>query len=170
MKYFIYLYHLWLFRGLFCYCYIFFLNWISLTEVHLFIQQTVSNYWPHCEWVRVARSCLTLCDPMDCSLPGSSVHGNLQARILEWVVVPSSRGSSHARDWTQVSHTAGGWFTVWAPREALLTTLGHENKEIISFTSWCCSLRWKEGRKRGRKEKERKKSTFREFMTEIYTV
>ena len=42
----------------------------------------------------VTKSCLTLCDPMDCSLPGSSVHGILQARILEWVVMPSSRGSN----------------------------------------------------------------------------
>ena len=44
--------------------------------------------------VKVAQSCLTLCDPMDCSLPGSSVHGILQARILEWVAIPFSRGSS----------------------------------------------------------------------------
>ena len=42
----------------------------------------------------VVQSCLTLCDPMDCSLSGSSVHGILQARILEWVAVPFSRGSS----------------------------------------------------------------------------
>ena len=42
----------------------------------------------------VSQSCLTLCDPMDCSLPGSSVHGILQARILEWVAIPFSRGSS----------------------------------------------------------------------------
>ena len=47
--------------------------------------------------------CLTLCDPMDCSLPDSSVHGILQARILEWVVVPSSRWSSRPRGWTLVS-------------------------------------------------------------------
>ena len=48
-------------------------------------------------------SCLTLCDPMDCSLPGSSVHGILQATILEWVAMPSSRGSSQPRDGTHVS-------------------------------------------------------------------
>ena len=41
-----------------------------------------------------AQSCLALCNPMDCSLPGSSVHGIFQARILEWVVISSSRGSS----------------------------------------------------------------------------
>ena len=46
------------------------------------------------KWVWVARSCLTLCDDMDCSLPGSSVHGIFQTRIFEWVAMPSSRGSS----------------------------------------------------------------------------
>ena len=52
----------------------------------------------------VAQSCLTLCDPMDYSPPGSSVHGILQARIVEQVAMPSSRGSYHPRDQTQVSH------------------------------------------------------------------
>ena len=66
----------------------------------------------------VAQLCLTLCDPMDCSPPGSSVHGILQARILEWVAMPSSRGSSWPRDGTQVSHIAGGFFTYWATRDA----------------------------------------------------
>ena len=47
--------------------------------------------------VLVIRSCPTLCDPMDCSLPGSSIHGTLLARILEWIVIPFSRGSSQPR-------------------------------------------------------------------------
>ena len=68
--------------------------------------------------VLVAQSCSTLCNPMDCSLPGSAVHGILQARILEWVVVPFSRGSSQSRDQTQVSCFAGRFFTVWDTREA----------------------------------------------------
>ena len=51
------------------------------------------------------------CDPMDCPLPGSSVHRILQARIIEWVAMPSSRGSFQPRDWTQVSFTAGRFFT-----------------------------------------------------------
>ena len=46
----------------------------------------------------VAQLCLTLCDPMDCSLPGSSIHGIFQARILEWVAISFSRGSSQPRD------------------------------------------------------------------------
>ena len=49
----------------------------------------------------IAQSCRTLCNPMDCSLPGSSVHRIFQARILEWVAMPSSRGSSQPRDWTK---------------------------------------------------------------------
>ena len=56
--------------------------------------------------VKVAQSCLTLYDPMD-----YTIHGILQARILEWVAFPFSRGSSQPRDRTQVSHIAGGLFT-----------------------------------------------------------
>ena len=56
--------------------------------------------------VLVTHSCSTLCDPVDCSPPGSSVHGILQARIPEWVAMPSSRGSSQPRDWTYVSHVS----------------------------------------------------------------
>ena len=65
----------------------------------------------------VAQSCLTLCDAVDCSLPGSFVHGILQARILEWVAISFSRGSSRTRDRTQVSHIAGRCFNLWATRE-----------------------------------------------------
>ena len=53
----------------------------------------------------VAQPCPTLCDPMGCSLPGSSVHGIFQARVLEWVAISFSRGSSQPRDRTRVSHT-----------------------------------------------------------------
>ena len=56
--------------------------------------------------------------PMECSLQGSSVHGILQARILEWVAIPFSTGSSHPRGWTWVSCTAGRFFIIWATREA----------------------------------------------------
>ena len=55
-----------------------------------------------------------LCESVDCSLPGSSVHGILQARILEWVAISFSRGSSQPRDRTQVFHIAGRCFTLWA--------------------------------------------------------
>ena len=68
----------------------------------------------------VAQSCQTLCKPMDCNPPGSSVHGILQARRLEWVAISSSRGSSQPRDQIQVSCSAGGFFT----REALYVLNG----------------------------------------------
>ena len=63
----------------------------------------------------VAQSCPALCDPMDCSPSGSSVHGIFQARILQWVAISFSRGSSHPRDRTQVSCTAGVFFTTRPP-------------------------------------------------------
>ena len=95
--------------------------------------------------VKVTQSCLTLCDPMDCT-----VHGILQARILEWVAFPFSRGSSQPRDQTQVSHIAGGFFTIWATREVykmiistkLLTTM---KKKIRSglFIFQQASIKWK---------------------------
>ena len=66
----------------------------------------------------VSCSVVSVCDPMDYSLPGSSVRWILQARILEWVAFPFSRGSSQPRDWTQDSCTAGRFFTIWATREA----------------------------------------------------
>ena len=73
-----------------------------------------------CEKVKVLanQSCRTLCDPMDCSLPGSSVHGIFHARILEWVAISFSRGSSQPRNQTQVSCFAGGFFTRLATRKA----------------------------------------------------
>ena len=67
----------------------------------------------------VTKPCSTLATPWTvCSPPGSSVHGILQARILEWVAISFSRGSSWPRDWTQVSCTAGSFFTDWATKEA----------------------------------------------------
>ena len=57
---------------------------------------------------------------MDCSLPGSSLHGILQARVLDWVAICFSRGSSRPRNWTWVSCIAGRFFTDWAPREAIV--------------------------------------------------
>ena len=80
-----------------------------------------------CPGVLVAQSCPTLCNPMDHSPPGSSVHGILKVRILEWVAIPFSRGSSWPRDQAWVSCLAGRFFTLWATREALtaLVALDH---------------------------------------------
>ena len=68
----------------------------------------------------VTQSCPTLCDPMDGNLPGSSVYGIFQARILEWAAISFSRRSSQPRDRTQASCTADRGFTIWATREALV--------------------------------------------------
>ena len=71
-----------------------------------------------CTCTKSLQSCPTLCDVMDCSPPGSSVHGILQARILEWLAMPFSRGSFQPRDRTWVSCIAGRFFTIWATRQA----------------------------------------------------
>ena len=71
--------------------------------------------------VLVAQFCLILCNPMDCRSSGSSVHGILQPRILQWVAIPFSRGSPQPKDQSQDSCIAGKIFTVWATREALST-------------------------------------------------
>ena len=77
--------------------------------------------------VIVTQPCLTHCDPMDCSLPGSSVHGILQARILEWVAMPSSRGSSQPRDRTQAFHMQAFH---------ILYHLSHQGSPNYSLLSW----------------------------------
>ena len=70
-----------------------------------------------CVCMLVTQLCLTLCNLMDSSPPGS-VHGILQARILEWVATSFSKGSCWPRDWTQPSYIAGRFFTAWTTREA----------------------------------------------------
>ena len=82
----------------------------------------------------VAQSCLTLCDPMDCSLPGFSIHGIFQARVLEWGAIAFSRVFSWPRYRTWVSCTAGRCFTLWATREALKKA---ECQRIDAFELWC---------------------------------
>ena len=72
--------------------------------------------WNEGQKVLVAQSCLTLWHPMDCSLPASSVHRIFQARVLEWVAIPFSRGSSWPRDWTWVSCIASRFLTIWVHR------------------------------------------------------
>ena len=107
---------------------------------------------PSSACVRV-QSCPTLCNPIDCSPPGPSVHGILQARIIEWVAMPSCRGSSQPRDGTSVfciSCVEGGFFTHWATWEAppkslheilyfqVLVALSFPNSPFIdpSLLSW----------------------------------
>ena len=81
--------------------------------------------------MKVAQSCLTLFYPVDCSPPGSSVHGILQAIKMEWVATPFSRGSSQARDRTQISCIAGGFFTV---------LLCHQGSPYITYYIYCIDI------------------------------
>ena len=88
------------------------------------------------KWSEIAQSCLTLCDPMDCKLPGSSIHG-----IFQWVAISFSRGSSQPRDWTQVSWIVGRCFTIWATREVLLFYNSSKKDLVlphINYLTSCC--------------------------------
>ena len=93
----------------------------------------------------VAQSCPTLCDPMECSLLGSSLQGILQARILEWVAISFSRGASQPRDRTQVSHIAGRCFNLWATRVARLYSksfkLGFSSTQTKNFQMYSLGLK-----------------------------
>ena len=80
--------------------------------------------------VLVAQSCPTLCDPTYCDLPGSSVHGILQPRILEWVAISFSRRSSRPRDQNRVSCIVGRHFTVRATREVSRCNLLYIEQKI----------------------------------------
>ena len=89
--------------------------------------------------VLVAQSCLTLCDPIDCSLPGSYVRWITQARILEWADILFSRVCSRSRGWTWVSHICRLiFFIVWATREALSSCKSLLNVSCIF--SVCASI------------------------------
>ena len=94
------------------------------------------------ELSEVTQSCPILCSSMDCSLPGSSVHGTFQARVLEWVAISFSRGSSQPRDRTQVSGIAGRCFTVGATRETLQKETGftfNQRAYHQIFSEWTSS-------------------------------
>ena len=81
-------------------------------------KEKLTLWGPKSSESEVTQSCLTLCIPMDCSPPGSSLHGIFQARVLEWIAISFSKGSSWTRDRTWVSCIAGWCFTSWATRES----------------------------------------------------
>ena len=90
----------------------------------------------------VAQSHLTLCDPMDCRLPGSSIHGIFQAIILELVAMSFSRGSSWLRDWTQVACIIDRHFTIWATREVHGSSCPQLTQRLqLSWDHHCITLR-----------------------------
>ena len=98
----------------------------SIPSLTLQIQSSAGNFLSlgtSCSSSLFAQLCLTLCDPMDCSLPGSSVHGISQARTLEWVAISFSRGSSHPGNKTTPlasPELAGGFFTTPPPVKPLI--------------------------------------------------
>ena len=93
--------------------------------------------------VLVSQPCVTLCDPLDYRL-SLLCHRILQARRLEWVAIPFSRGSSQCRDWTWVSHIAGRFFTVWNTRKAdkKLGNISITQRTERSF--WPYELSWRQ--------------------------
>ena len=115
-------------------------NWVKgVEDLYYFLQLCVNLY----EEVKVlvAQLCPTLCDPVVCSPLSSSVHGILQARILEWVAISFYRASFWPREWTQITCTSGKFFTVWAIREAPRTL---ESIAIPFFrgSSWPSDWTW----------------------------
>ena len=96
-------------------------------KAHLFKLSLIGYSVGICIGGGVAQSCPTLCDPMDCSLPGASIHGIFQAIVLEWIAISFSRGSSRPRDRTQVSHIIDRRFTVWATREVCIGSSSQKN-------------------------------------------
>ena len=87
---------------------------LSLVRIEILIAQVYTR----CMCAKSLQSCPTLCNPMDCSAPGSCIHGILQARVLEWVAIPFSMGSPWPREQTCVSCIEGGLFTIWDTRQA----------------------------------------------------
>ena len=102
------------------------------------------------------------------SLPGSSVHGILQTRILEWIAIPFSRGSSRPRDWTQVSFIVGRFFTIWATREAPFNIYSLRNTAVVNYYRAC----WVEGMGDGSewwiKVERKRMSTMWEIVSILY--
>ena len=88
----------------------------------------------------VSHSVVSDYEPMDCSSTGFSVHGILQARILEWVAIPYSRGSSWPRDWTWFTYIAGRFFTIRASREAPVNCATH-SKSLNLLDFLLCKMR-----------------------------
>ena len=105
-------------------------EWVSSSHQVAIVLELQLQHQPF-QWIKceVAQLCPILCDPVDCSLPGSFIHGIFQARVLERVAISFSRGSSQPRNRTWVSCTAGRHFTIWATREA------NESKRFIIWFS-----------------------------------
>ena len=109
---------------------------ISLS--HFAIHMKLTQYCKSLCGCSVAQLCLTLCGPVGCSWPGSSVHGIFQKRVLEQVASSSSRASSWPRDWTRISCIAGGFFTTEPSGKPQILIVKSLSKNILSslILSW----------------------------------
>ena len=87
-------------------------------------------------WSEVAQLCPTLCNPIDCSLPGSSGHGIFQAIVLEWIAISFSRGSSQPRARTWASSIVDRGFTIWATREVQTLGISDGHGGLACCGSW----------------------------------
>ena len=115
--------------------------YIHVYITHTYILQYTHMYKHMCMCAKLLQSCPNLCNPMDCSSHGFPVHGILQARLSEWVAVPSSRRSSRARHQTSVPCdfcTAGGFFT--AETYSQYQIMGTDNSLILFLISLSCHL------------------------------
>ena len=108
------------------------------SEIEYIVIYLLNNYIFSSMKVLVAQSYTTLWNAMDYSPPGSSLHGIFQARILEWVAIPFSRGSSQTRDQTQVSCGRGRFFTCCTTKEAQYNVLIY----IMLIQFWVVSYYW----------------------------
>ena len=123
------------------------LNWgsagtlVGLKKRNIYLKSLAKGL-EYCFYCLFAKFCQVFCNPVDCSQSGSSVHGISQARILEQVAIPFSRGSSLPTDWTQVSCIAGRFFTFWVTREAytklFLFPNCFINFQVIKLSSSLC--------------------------------
>ena len=107
------------------------ISWLGSSWIRCALSGVPSGFMLVCVCVLVTQSYPTLCDPIDCSLPGSSVSGILQAITVEWVAISFSRGSSQPWHQTQVCHIAGRSFTVWATTEAFMLIVSQFQEELL---------------------------------------
>ena len=103
------------------------------TELNWSIRIVFSQIYLTEASVLVAPSCPTLCDPLGCSPPGSSVHGILQAWILKWVAIYFSSGSSRPKDRAWISCIVDRFFTIWATREAQTNIVSNGERQLFSL-------------------------------------
>ena len=153
----------WFWSGSFCYTKCCWENWQNLNGIWGWYCGNVAIFisyvcWSYCDYVGekkkwiliVAQSCPTLCDPEECSLSGSSVHGILQSRISEWVAIPFSKVSSWTRDQIQVSWIASRFFTIRVSKEAqhrrrslyignIHSNIEYDGQHIDNFSEMHCS-------------------------------